>query len=67
LASLGVPGDRIDEYLVVATQADLEAFVLEIKSHDHWARADPLNPETPTLPARTLDDVRQELYWLFED
>jgi hypothetical protein len=66
-ASLGVPGDRIEEYLVLATRSELDAFVLEVKSHDYWATAGPLNPETPTLPSRKLDDVRHELYWLFED
>ncbi len=66
-ASLGGPGDRIDESLVLATPAELDAIVLEIKSHDYWASAHPLNPDTPTLPSRTLHDVRRELFWLFED
>lgn len=55
----------LEVYSVRASSGELEALVREIKSHDYWAGTEPI-AEAPG-PEVTPDDVRRQLYWLFED
>ena len=66
-ASAGEPASLLGVYLVRASAAEFDALVREIKSHDYWATADPLAEDYRTLPEVRPEDVRRELYWLFED